>query len=148
MRTMRKLIIIISFLAAAIASYSQSALSLQIRGGYDFKTSQPIISGSMDLSGHNIHLTPELIVNTGNNTPAHFGLKASYEYPINNWSIQAGCGYFFELYSTDKYDANLNGFIPIPFTAIHYKNFFIQYDYVHGSQISIGYREQINNVIR
>jgi hypothetical protein len=88
---------------------------------------------------------PELIINTADNAPAQFGLKISYEREIWKGSLQAGFGGYYDLYTTDKYDAYKNGLSGMLFISAHYDRFFVEYDYNNGSVFSFGMRENILN---
>jgi len=122
-------------------------ISLQIRSGYSFKTNEGIISPAINFAAHGFALSPEFIVTTNDNSPAYFGLKIGYEYVIgNNWSLGAGYGRYFTLYSMDKYASYKNGWSNLVFSSVHWRSWFVEYGYMNGSMVSIGFKENIGGL--
>jgi hypothetical protein len=120
-------------------------ISFQIRSGYNTYYEQGVISPAINFEAHGFSLSTEMIVNVGQVSPVLFGLKGSYELVIGeNWSVQAGAGRYFELYSTDAYDKSRNGWSNLYFGSVHWDKWFVEYDYVKkGSILSIGVRETL-----
>lgn len=133
----------IILLTCIYTSCLNAQISGSMRSGYAFKSKDLFISGSMYLSAHNISLIPELIISNKDDKPAYFGLKASYQYKF----IEMGAGHYFALLSVDAYDKDkVNGWHTSLFTAIHYKSWFIQYEYLRGNRLSIGVKEKLWNL--
>lgn len=119
-----------------------SQVSLQMKGGFDMKTTDLVASTTINFALHGFALTPELIIKNKDTAPALFGLRVSYEHAIaNNLSLEAGSGRYFNLYSTDYYDKYKNHWSNLGFAALHWKKFFVEYNTdLIGS---IGFREKI-----
>ncbi len=91
-----------------------------------------------------------MIVTFKDNSPAFFGVKMSYEYLIRDeLSLQVGYGRYFMLYSMDKYDSWRNGWSNLYFGAVHWRKWFIEYDYLSRNNVlSIGFKEQIGSLLK
>ena len=140
-------VLAIIFGLCCLASTCNGQISMQIRSGAAFKTKEPIIAGAVNFAAHGLALTPEMIVTFKDNSPAYFGLKMSYEYLIRDeLSIEGGYGRYFTLYSTDKYDDYRNGWSNLFFVSSHWRKFFLEYDYLNGSILSIGFKETIGRL--
>ncbi len=134
------LVIIISL--CSLASTCNGQISLQMRSGYMFKTKEPFVSPAINFGAYGLALSPEMIVCYKDNSPAYFGVKMSYQYKF----IQAGYGRYFTLFSTDDYDKFKNGWSNMFFVSAHWKKFFLEYDYLNGNVLSIGFKENIGGL--
>ncbi len=123
-------------------------ISLQIRSGYAFNTNEPIIAPAINFAAYGFALSPEMMITYKDNSPAFFGLKMSYEYIVmNDISLQAGYGRYFTLYSMDKYDAYKNGWSNLWLGAVHWRSWFIEYNYLSRNNVlSIGFKENIGRL--
>jgi hypothetical protein len=149
-----KRVLITAFIMAAWFS-CQGQQHLEMYGsasaGWHINYQTPGVSAEIDFSAFGFHIKPSVMVTWGLADPAYFTTKFSYEtnlFPINQnadfLTAEAGAGISYELWSTDRDAENLdghkNGVVYIPFISLHYKRFFLQYDYVRGSMVSVGMR--------
>ncbi len=134
---MKKLIIALLFLPFI----ARSQISFQMRLGYATKTVEPIVCSGVEFVYNGFAMTPEMIIHYRNTQPVDFGMKVSYQYSF----IQIGYGRYFDLFTTDKGYSNLNGFSNLFFIAGHWKQYFIEYDYLRQSIITIGAKATIFN---
>ncbi len=137
---------ILALLLLAVVGNSQTLdISGQMRAGYSLRTNSPLVAPAIEFKAYGLSLTPEVIINTADNAPGQMGVKMAYEATFNKWAIQTGYGRYFDLYTTDKYDAWKNGWSNLWFLSVHYDRFFLEYDYNKESVLSFGMRESILN---
>jgi hypothetical protein len=116
-------------------------LNGQIRVGWACKSNQPILAPSFNYSFGGFAAGTEMVINTNEDAPVDFGFRASYTYKF----IEAGVAGYYELYSTDEYDAYKNGWAKSVFVAAHLDRYFIQYDYLHGNRFTFGMCVKLTN---
>lgn len=122
---------------------AQSQMSASMRAGYSFKTTDVFLTPGLNYTiANTVTLGGEMMVNLKQAAPVNFGFKASYQYKF----IEVGSGIWAMVYSTDGVNnkgANDNKFAGSVFVAAHLNKFFIQYEYLDQSKISIGVRENL-----
>ena len=129
--------LIITLLLLAMCGNSQ--VSGQMRIGYAFDTGEPIIAPAVSLEAYGLALSSEMIIYTRDDMPVSFGSKLSYQYKF----IQAGAGYYYNIYSLDKGFKSYDGRAGMLFVSAHYDRFFLEYDYKNQSVLSFGMKETI-----
>lgn len=129
---MKKTPILLTLLTSAIAVSGQ--MQIQMRTGYALKTNDCFTSAAAATTVKGFSIGGEMMVLSRQDAPVSFGVRISYQIK----SIEAGYGKYFDLYSTDKYDAYKNGFSDNFFVAIHKGIFFIQAEYKQQLQTSVG----------
>jgi hypothetical protein len=126
------------FLLLIITAHAQFSASMRL--GWASKSKQPFVAPALHFKmQNNVSIGAEMIVNTGDDQPVDLGLRFSYQYKF----IEAGAAPYYELYSTDAYDANRNSFETAWFVAVHHKIWFVQYEYLHGNRYSFGLRANL-----
>jgi hypothetical protein len=143
------IILLLPFMANAQYEYYEeeatdldNAVNVQIRGGYQFESEDAaqdiLIAPSVSFRAHGIGLTPELVIHYDNSQPVEFGLKMSYKWNF----VEAGYGRYFAIYSLDKGATDYNTWLNLWFVSLHCnllrQNWFIEYDYMNGSRITLG----------
>lgn len=141
---MKKLLTIITTVLFLSAS---AQIDAHIRVGMKTKPASPVLATGIDFKAHGFGITPELIIDVAQDQPANFGMKVFYEkYISEKVSIRGGGGYFYQLYTTDKYDAYKNGFTGNAFVAAQYDKWFGMAEYMGSMRLYIGVRSTIFNV--
>lgn len=124
-------------------------IDASLRIGLKTNPASPIAAASLDFKAHGFAISPELIVDIEQGEPANFGIKLSYERNIlDNVSVRAGTGYFYQLYTTDKYDIDKNGYAPNYFFSAQWKKLTGTIEYMDCIRLSIGVREKIADLIK
>lgn len=148
---MKTLILILNCLLLFLGSNAQgddtkaADISIQARAGYRNNPNELIIAAAVNFKAYGFALSPELIASTSDASAANFGLKMSYRY---KW-VEAGYGWYFNLYSTDAYDKGRNGSGSLYFVSVFVRKWFLSCDYnqyVNSVSFSIGYRETIGRL--
>jgi hypothetical protein len=141
--------IIIIAMAITLSCQAQDKVEVlsSARLGWQTGWQTPVVSAEADITMYNVHLKPMLSVLYADDCPAYFGAKISYEQafaPESDWSIEAGYGRLYELWSLDRdaenKDGHINGWVNAAFMSLHYKRFFLEYDYLRSSVVSFGMR--------
>jgi hypothetical protein len=87
----------------------------------------------------NISIAAEMIVNLRPDMPGDFGGFVSYQYKF----VEAGAGYYYQLYSTDKFDSYRNCWAANTFIVLHYKICFFKVEYMNEIRLGIGLKYQL-----
>jgi hypothetical protein len=127
----------IPILFLCIHTIAQTSFSMRI--GYSTETKDALIAPALNYTFKAITVGAEMMVNTRDDAPVNFGLKASYQYSF----VEIGGGYYYQLYSTDAYDKDKNGFATSVFAAAHWKVFFIEAEYLKEPKFSFGLRTNL-----
>jgi hypothetical protein len=129
----------ITILLSILITTAHAQVSVSMRTGYSFKTVDAFVAPALNYTFNNITLGGEMMVNVKDDAPVNVGLKGSYQFGI----LEAGAAAYYQVYSMDDYDKSRNGFAPGVFIAAHYKVFFVQYDYLKESKLSIGLKANL-----
>lgn len=120
----------------------------KMRIGMNATNPAPIISPAISFDAHGFSLSPELIIFAAQDQAKSMGMKLSYIYSISEAvKVEAGYGYFYDLYSTDSYDRDKNGFSNDYFAALHYKQWFGEFEYKAKQVVlSVGVKGLLSNI--
>jgi hypothetical protein len=141
---MKTLFILLMFPLFALSQ--SDGIDASFRIGMNTKPLTAIVGAGIDFKAHGFAISPEMIVDVNDDQPANFGLKISYGHKVmENVSLRAGVGYFYQLYTMDKYDSYKNGYRWNYFFSAQWERLFGMAEYMNGLRLSVGVKIKILN---